>query len=344
VEKGSGVTGQGSEHYPLSTIHYSLFAVRTPTAIVTDLGTEFGVEVDREGSTTSHVFRGSVTVRVIVGDSQQHQERVLSQNESARVESGGGNRVTVLGPSAKAPSFVREIPKLTLKTLDLADVVAGGDGFSGRRDAGIDSTTGRATSTPKLDGEPCLVGDGRYHRAQSLPLVDGVFIPEGRNRPVQVDSAGHVFNGFTNSESIAPCYVWALGPDPDPNTPHPTMAWLGGVDYRSAGHGLIFLHANNGVTFNLDAVRRANPACKLLRFRAVGGSTYLPADLWVLVDGKLRFQQTKIDKWSGPFPIAMPIGEKDRFLTLASTTNRADGIGGAWIIFGDPVLEMASQE
>ena len=37
----------------LSTIHYPLFTIRTPTATVTDLGTEFGIEVKQDGS-----FRG----------------------------------------------------------------------------------------------------------------------------------------------------------------------------------------------------------------------------------------------------------------------------------------------
>ncbi len=40
----------------------SAFVVRTPTAVVTDLGTEFGVEVDRQGHTESHVFVGKVKV------------------------------------------------------------------------------------------------------------------------------------------------------------------------------------------------------------------------------------------------------------------------------------------
>ena len=39
------------------------FTVRTPTATVTDLGTEFGVEVSKAGLTTSHVFRGAVKVQ-----------------------------------------------------------------------------------------------------------------------------------------------------------------------------------------------------------------------------------------------------------------------------------------
>ena len=38
------------------------FVIRTPTATVTDLGTEFGVDVSREGVTETHVFVGSVKV------------------------------------------------------------------------------------------------------------------------------------------------------------------------------------------------------------------------------------------------------------------------------------------
>ena len=56
----------------------------------------------------------------------------------------------LLGWSAAPTGFVREIPKRTIKTFDLVDVVAGGDGFSGRRGHGIDPTNGRPTDrTPK---------------------------------------------------------------------------------------------------------------------------------------------------------------------------------------------------
>ena len=46
-------------------IHSQLFSVRTPTAVVTDLGTEFGVEVDKSGATRSYVFRGKVELRAV---------------------------------------------------------------------------------------------------------------------------------------------------------------------------------------------------------------------------------------------------------------------------------------
>ncbi len=61
------------------------FVVRTPTATITDIGTEFGVEVDAHGVTTSHVFRGSIEVeRVTCGDNDKRIR--LAKDESIVVE------------------------------------------------------------------------------------------------------------------------------------------------------------------------------------------------------------------------------------------------------------------
>ncbi len=62
-----------------------IFTVRTPTAVVTDLGTEFGVEVDLRGNTASYVFRGKIAVEPIVTDGQPHQSVELRENQSIRV-------------------------------------------------------------------------------------------------------------------------------------------------------------------------------------------------------------------------------------------------------------------
>ncbi|MBN1395317.1 MAG: FecR domain-containing protein, partial [Pirellulales bacterium] len=51
---------RSSNPSPLFPLASPLFSVRTPTATIADLGTEFGVEVDANGETTSHVFQGSV--------------------------------------------------------------------------------------------------------------------------------------------------------------------------------------------------------------------------------------------------------------------------------------------
>ncbi len=107
---GRGTRGEDGSHYPLSTTHYPLFSVRTPTAIITDLGTEFGVEVGKEGTTTSHVFRGKVEVRLTDGGGEARAIQ-LGANESARVEPGA-DRIVVVGREAAAPgAFTRRMPK-----------------------------------------------------------------------------------------------------------------------------------------------------------------------------------------------------------------------------------------
>ena len=70
----------------LSPIPNPLFTIKTPTATVTDLGTEFGVEVSKEGNTVSHVFRGTVEVRPIARNGQRGKKLLLTANESAQVE------------------------------------------------------------------------------------------------------------------------------------------------------------------------------------------------------------------------------------------------------------------
>ncbi len=94
--KGEGGRGkaEGTDHqkspFPLPP---SPFVIRTPTAVVTDLGTEFGVEVGKEGNTTSHVFRGKVELRAAGGENTKPIS--LGENESAHVERGGDQAVTI---------------------------------------------------------------------------------------------------------------------------------------------------------------------------------------------------------------------------------------------------------
>ena len=70
----------------------SLFAIRTPTAIITDLGTEFGVEVAKTGQTTSHVFCGSIEVQPTNGKKACGKKIILIADQSAQIATdSGGN-------------------------------------------------------------------------------------------------------------------------------------------------------------------------------------------------------------------------------------------------------------
>ncbi|MBN1395488.1 MAG: FecR domain-containing protein [Pirellulales bacterium] len=84
-----------------------LFAVRTPTAVVVDLGTEFGVQVDENGDTASHVFRGSVRVNV---EGASGQGIVLTESESLRIVTQKDRTFAMLRQAAQPDRFVRRMP------------------------------------------------------------------------------------------------------------------------------------------------------------------------------------------------------------------------------------------
>ncbi len=127
VEKLSAISDQLSEIPNLkSQIPNPKFVVRTPTAVVTDLGTEFGVEVDRSGGSRTRVFRGKVEVRPAGGLGTSVPSAtgaiLLGENESVRVEAEPGAVPTVVrhNPAdAAGDNFVREFPRWTRMKMKL---------------------------------------------------------------------------------------------------------------------------------------------------------------------------------------------------------------------------------
>ncbi|MBN1395040.1 MAG: hypothetical protein JW959_08450 [Pirellulales bacterium] len=109
------------------------FVVTTPTAVVTDLGTEFGVEVNESGDTTSHVFQGSVRVQANLHSPASGRGAggeggmILRENEMirvSRVRAGTHQDKTTAGNTGLAsgtlrfthpatpPKFVRQMPRV----------------------------------------------------------------------------------------------------------------------------------------------------------------------------------------------------------------------------------------
>jgi hypothetical protein len=124
VKSGSGSDGQIPKslnpQIPASSNPQTLipnpFIVATPTAVITDLGTEFGVDVGRQGNTISHVFQGQIAVRMVASNGQAGEKLLLGANESVQVarmsksEEPSFRRVPV-----DAAAFVRveQFPKIT---------------------------------------------------------------------------------------------------------------------------------------------------------------------------------------------------------------------------------------
>ena len=84
--RGIGESGSRENRSGDSTSSAPLFAVRTPLAVVTDLGTEFGVIVGEDGDTATHVIEGRVELKVLGDDRPEHQAIRIAAGESVHVE------------------------------------------------------------------------------------------------------------------------------------------------------------------------------------------------------------------------------------------------------------------
>ena len=104
------------------------FVIRTPTAIVTDLGTEFGIEVTKDQQDRLHVFQGKVVVRTDAAVSGVPHEIEMNAGESASVDMHGAmmrysgpRATTIVNPAG----FVRTIRERTLSPSFSDDFMGG---------------------------------------------------------------------------------------------------------------------------------------------------------------------------------------------------------------------------
>ena len=333
-----------------------LFSIRTPTAVVIDLGTEFGVEVSENGETTSLVFRGSVLMQPIFPSAASRRgaggegRAVLRANESARVERGVGGdpRLVLSGEVGNSPKFVRRIYEPP-KQLDLLDIVAGGDGLGNRRERGINPANGAQDRLFVAQGRG---GDRQYWPVVWHQFIDGVFVPDGGTGPVQLDSVEHVFDGFPDTRGQAIGSIWPRAADVKSDErakdPWNWVYFMGrGEQFMPEGRGLLGLHANAGITFNLLVARRMWQDTWPTRFRAVAGLASADgtsagagmADIWVFVDGRLKQKRLRLRPQDGTVDVDVELGPSDRFLTLV-VTDGGNGYEWDYVVFGDPVLEM----
>jgi hypothetical protein len=126
VASGSPNTDPASSlttsHWPLTTS----FAIHTPTATVTDLGTEFGVEVTDDQATRTQVFHGRIVVKA-TGPAEALRGTAhnveLGEGEFADVTARGVlTRHTGVpeNTTARAIAFVRAIPSLAPRSKQIS--------------------------------------------------------------------------------------------------------------------------------------------------------------------------------------------------------------------------------
>lgn len=168
------------------------FTVKTPTSQFIDLGTEFGIHAEVNGSSEVHVIKGKV--QLFAGsDGRSKTGQIVQQDHALRYNA---NNDQVKNISVEKTAFVRHIDEKAGvvwrgQGCSLANIVGGGKGF----DAGITPLAVDPDDGKLFQGNSHRqrFGENRFVQTDYSQYVDGVFIPDARKGDVVVSSAGHIF-------------------------------------------------------------------------------------------------------------------------------------------------------
>ena len=331
------------------------FFVSTPSARVLDLGTEFGMSFVEDEGTSVCVFDGEVK---LFGNSGINHEDILSLSEgmSASVKRDGRiNRTNPVDVSKFARRFPDQLSKVSGQ-LSLVDLLSVSSAETFRLAGVIAPDTGKADQSPWL--KP--VGPGHrmsavYRATDWHPFVDGVFIPSKTGNEVQIDSTGRTID---LPQSLGRTWgpVWSRRKFQDEITSSDCHDYWGtstleGVVKRinRCETGMIGIHSNVGVTFDLVAIRRqldfSPTALTFIAGNLDNSMAMRPdwarqkrfsADLRVYVDGELRAKRLDFTRHDGELEMNVSLKESDRFLTSVSSDAGRDGFDHIVVI--DPVL------
>jgi hypothetical protein len=351
------------------------FTVKTQNTRIIDLGTEFGVEADARGDTFLHVTKGKTTL--IAGEKYNKVSMEVSEGSAKKISSASSEILDIPCNKqlfARAIDSRRNVVWKGQLSIDLADIVGGGCGLGdGHNETAIDPLTGQMLDWKRTLNRYGLMGDfyrgqGQYVPVSGSAFIDGVFVPDGGNGPIQVTSVGHRWNCPDTSNFYKYDIVNSLHIPDNPNQynydyPGLTVkedmmlikASEGQVPVRLLGliaaktppnptDTSLFMHANLGITFDLSQIRKVLPDVRITKFKSVFGmgelaTTPLNLDLWILVDGKPRLIKQNADSTTA-MNIEMDLSQSDRFLTLVVTDGGSSGYAFDWGLFMNPRLEI----
>jgi RNA polymerase sigma-70 factor len=326
------------------------FVVRTPTSTVVDYGTEFGVIVYTAGETEAQVYQGKVALRSGSDPVRSEASQMLLAEQAGRVSTDG----SICRTAFQAERMFRVIPPrsglaIPGVRLSLMDMLMAGNGFdTGKTDRMISILDGETAQIQSHSRNMVLRGTRRTQVAWSA-FIDYLFVPDGSNGPIQISSEGHVFAGGPDTDGAGRAFIAYTGFLRDHVARVDGMR-LGGVDYGSPQHPALAMHANRGISFDLDAIRASLPGLRIATFSALCGISETAGqtrsqgcDFWVLLDGQTVYKRLEVNIDSGTEPISLACPDAARFLSLV-VTDGGNGSGFDWGVFAEPVLELASQD
>lgn len=324
------------------------FTVNTQTAKIIDLGTEFGIQADINGDTHLHVVQGKTTL--IAG---RHADKISIEVNKGSAKKVSGTTSAVSDIPFNDRLFARTINSVSryiwrgeTVRIDLADVVGGGNGMgTGKIGSGISLTNGSCVADFNWSDRR---GSGSYLPVEALPVVDGVIVPDSEDGTLPVSSAGHVFRECPNTNGLYYDEIRNGGSIRMTDTKSSFPMLFNGITYGTAERPLLFMHANACITFDLDAIRSAMPGFSVTGFRSrcilIEKSDRIrteKSDIFVLVDGKVKFKQYGFDRNGVALNVDIPLNDNNRFLTLMATDS-GDSIAIDWVGFAEPYVLLES--
>ncbi|MEN6309474.1 MAG: FecR domain-containing protein [Anaerohalosphaeraceae bacterium] len=333
------------------------FMVTTATAKVIDLGTEFGVQVDMRGDTELHVVKGKTSL--ITGDKMNKASQLVLEKTARRIRYDNSSVSEI---SCQEDMFVREInPETSFvwrgQALDLADVVVGGNGFgTGQKSYGIDFNSGQLRAFDKRIDYRDLAN--KFVPVPGNAFIDGIFIPDGGAGEVTISSTGLVFQGCPDTGGTSVELFGCCGWIPRDKEPDPILCrdfLLDNVQYGVSGASLIGLWGNRGITFNLEAMRKAMPEIEIKKLSSLYGyaqnvvkatkdtGNNPKTDLWVLLDGEVVFSREQVTIEDGAIPVDVEIDPSNHFLSIIATDG-SDSRANDWVLLARPQLELESKD
>lgn len=226
-------------------------------------------------------------------------------------------------------------------SISLADIVGGGSGKgTGTLNAGINQATGATVTGCKFAQTS---GTMNTYRSVANPFIDGVFMPDGGDGTtgITVSSTGLTTTGVRNTGS--PSWDYILNGNPTLGAGCPTGT---AGDYYATSFGFtshMRFHANNGITFDLDAIEAANGGLEVTSFSAVAAvanSQSTGVQFTLLLDGVLTEQFNVGGNSSQDVDFA--IGAGTRFLTLITADD--GNFSSDQSLFGNPTLTLGSAQ
>jgi hypothetical protein len=298
------------------------FTLHTPAARVVDLGTEFGVICEPTGVAQLTVFQGSVEVSPPANAPMAWKKQLLLAGQSRGFDRHGPSKTHA--SIVAGQTLVRALPSNDL-SLDIADIVAGGSGRGRAINRGLDLQNGSRVLQFR---EGVWATDGKYHAVDDSLFVDGVFIIRGDGGP-QIIAAGEVLSfSFPAGTGSSWGHIWSWEPKVDDPRTH---TWIHSYPHNPGR--LIAMHANAGMTIDLQEVRAAYPDHNLRRLLGYVVNEFVPSrggrgnatGAWVIVDGQARITQPELRSGNEPARVDVALTDDDRFLTLAATDG-GDGL------------------